>query len=68
MSVSRLAGIQLVVFCFSSIPVALFDNHGIDLQVSQRIVSVESSSAFKLCFILRFICDLFVAHNDSWMS
>ena len=30
----------------------------------QHVVSVESSSLL----ILDFICDVFVAHNDSWMS
>ena len=32
--------------------------------MSQSVVSVESH----LCFIIGFICDLFVARNDSWMS
>ena len=52
MSVSRLIGVQLVVFFCSSIPVVLLDN----------------PSSPDLCFIIGFFCDLSVARNDSWMS
>ena len=59
MSVSRLTVVQLVVSVCSNTPVLLFDNPG-SPSVSTR--------CFCLCFIIDFISDLFVAHNDLWMS
>ena len=43
MFVSRPTGVQLIVFLCFSIPVVLFDTP-MDLQMSQHVVSVESSS------------------------
>ena len=55
MSVSRLTGVQLLVFLCSSISVMLFDN--------PRINTLFLLSSF--CFNTGFICNLLVAHNDS---
>ena len=63
MSVSRLTGIQLLVFACSSIPVVLFDNPGISKFVSTLFLLSQY-----LCFVTDFFCDLFVARNNSWMS
>ena len=63
MSVSRLTGVQLVVFFCSTIPVVLFDNPGI----SKCLNTLFLSSPY-LGFITGFISDLTVARNDSWTS
>ena len=63
MSVSRLTGIQLMVFYCSSILVVFFDNP----RISKWLKTLFLLSPH-LCFIIGFICDLFVARNDSWMS
>ena len=58
MPVSQSTGIQLVVFFCSSVPVVLFDK-------CRNTLFLLSSY---LSFIIGFICDLFVARNDSLMS
>ena len=60
MSVSQLTGVQLVVFFCSSTPVVLFDNP----RVSNYLNTLFLVSPHH-CFIIGFICDLFVARNDS---
>ena len=63
MSVAWPTGVQLLVFFCSSVPMVLFDTPGISRCRSQH-VSVESS----FCFIIVFICDLFVSRDDPLMS
>ena len=63
MSVSWLTGVQLVVLFCSSIPVVLFDKPWI-----AKYLNTLYLLSPHLCFIIGFICDLFVARNDSWMS
>ena len=48
-----------VFFC-SSIPLVLLDDQGISKYLNIFLLSPH------LCFIIGFICDLFVARNDSW--
>ena len=53
----------MVVFVCSSIPVVLFDNPGIS-----KFLNTWFLLSAHLCFIIiDFICDLFVACNDSRM-
>ena len=54
-------GVQLLVFFCSSVPVVLFDTPGI----SSRGAFLSS---LHLCFIIVFICDLFVSRDDPLMS
>ena len=63
MSVSRPIWVQLVVFFCCSIPMVLFDNPGIS-----KCFNMLFLLSPHLCFIIGFICDLFVARNDSWTS
>ena len=63
MSVSRLTRFQLVVFFCFSIPVVLFDISGIS-----KCFNTLFLLSPHLCFIIGFVCDSFVARNDSWMS
>ena len=51
------------VFVCSSIPVVLFDTP----EISKYLKTLFLLSPH-LYFITGFICDLFVAHNESWMS
>ena len=51
----------VVFFCFS-IQVVLFDIPGFKCH---NTLSLLSSC---LCVVIGFICDLFVARNNSWMS
>ena len=60
MSVSRLTGVQLVVFFCSSILVILFDNPGIS-----KCLNTFFLLSPHLCIIIGVICDLSVARNDS---
>ena len=62
MPVSQLIGVQLVVFVCSSIPVVLFDNPGMFKCLNTLFLLRPN-----LCFIIGFICDLFVVLNDSWI-
>ena len=64
MSVAEPTGIQLLVFFCSSVPVVLFDTPGISWCRSQHVVYVESH----LCFIIVFIYDLIVSHDDPLTS
>ena len=57
-------GVQLLVFFYSSVPVVFFDIPGISRCRSQHVVTVESH----LCFVIVFICDLFVSRDDPLMS
>ena len=59
-SVSCLTRVQMVVFFCSIIPMGLFDNPGTQLQMSQHFFLCP-----QFCFIIGFICELFVAHHDS---
>ena len=59
-----MAGVQLLDFFCSSVPVVLFDIPGISKCRSQHVVSVESLSLF----IIVFICDLFVSRDDPLMG
>ena len=63
MSVSHSTEVQLVVFLCSSIPVVLFYTSGISKCLNRLFLFSPH-----LCFIIGFICDLFVARNCSWMS
>ena len=63
MSVSRLTGVQLVLFFFCSNIPGLFDNTGI----SKCLNTLFLLSPY-LCFIKCFFCDLVVARNNSWMK
>ena len=60
MSVSRLTGFVLVFFFCSRIPVVLFVNP----EISKYLNTLFLLSPH-LCFIIDFICDLFVVRNDS---
>ena len=51
-------GVQLLVFFCSSVSVVLFDTPGISRCLSSP----------HLCFIIVFICDLFVSRDDPLMS
>ena len=64
MSIAWPTGVQLLVFFCSSVPVVLFDTPGISRCRSKHVVSVESSS----CFIIVFICYLFVSLDDPLMG
>ena len=63
MSVSQLTGIELVIFFCSSFPVVSFDTP----RVSKSLYTLVLLS-LHLCVIIGFICDLFVARSDIWMS
>ena len=63
MSVAWPTGVQLLVFFCSSVPVVLFDTPGISRCRSQHVLSSPY-----LCFIIVFICDLFVSRDDPLMS
>ena len=63
MSVCRLTGLQLIGFVCSNVPVVLFDNQ----EISKCLNTLFLLSLY-LCFTIVFICDLFIARNDSWMS
>ena len=64
MSVAWPTGVQLFVFFCSSVPVVLLDTPWISRCRSQHVVS----SSPHLCFIIVFICDLFVSRDDPLMS
>ena len=55
--------VQLLVFFCSSVPVVLFDTQG-----SPGIGRNTFLSSPHLCFIIVFICDLFVSRDDPLMS
>ena len=57
-------GVQLLVFFCSGVPVVLFDTPGIPRCRSQHLFQ----SSPHLCFIIVFICDLFVSRDDPLMS
>ena len=69
MPVSRLTGVQLLflfylfIFFLLGIPVVLFSN----LEISKCLNTLFLLSP-RLCFIIGFICELFVAHKYLWMS
>ena len=63
MFVSRPTMLQLVFFSCSSIQMVLFDTPWITKCLNKLFLLNPC-----LCFIVGFICDLFVACNDSWMS
>ena len=60
MSVSRLTGVVRMVFVYSSISGVLLDNRGIS-----KFLNTLFLLSPQFCFIIVFICDLFVAGNDS---
>ena len=62
MTVSRFTGV-LVVFFSSSIPVVLTDKPGIS-----KCLNTSFLLSPYLRFIISFICDVFVARNDSRKS
>ena len=51
-----------MVFFSSSIPMVLFDNPGIS-----KCLNTLFLLSPHFCVIIGFICDLYVARNDSWM-
>ena len=61
LSVSRPTGDQVCFFFCSSIPVVLFDNPGISKCLNTLYVLSPH-----LCFMISFICDLFVTRNGTW--
>ena len=63
MYVSRLIGVQLLVFFCFSIPAVLFDNPGIS-----KCLNMLFLLSPHLYLIIGFICDISVARNGSWMS
>ena len=63
MSVAWPTGVQLLVFFCSSVPVVLFDTLG-----SPGVGRNTFLSSPHLCFIIVFICDLFVSRDDPLMS
>ena len=56
-------GVQLMILVCSSIPVVFSDTLGIS-----RCLNMLFLFSPHLCFIFGFICDLYAARNDSWMS
>ena len=62
MSVSRPTGDQLEVFYCSSIPVMMFDTPGISM-----CLNILFLLCLHLCFIIGFICNIFVARHALWM-
>ena len=63
MSVAWPTGVQLLVSFCSSVSVVLFDTPGISMCRSQQVLSSPH-----LCFIIVFICDLFVSRDNPLMS
>ena len=58
----RLAGVQLLVFFCSNIPV-VFDNPSV-----YKCLNTLFLLSPHLCFIICFFCDSLVARKYSWMS
>ena len=63
LSVAWPTGVQLLVFFCSSVPVMLFGTPGISGAGRNTFLSSPH-----LCFIIVFICDLFVSRDDPLMS
>ena len=63
MSVSRPTGVQLAVSFCSSIPVMLFDT----TEFSRYLNTLSQLSPYHW-YIIGFICDIFNARNNSWIS
>ena len=63
LSVAWSTGVQLLVFFCSSLSVVLFDSQG-----SPGVGRNTFLSSPHLCFIIVFICDLFVSRGDVLMS
>ena len=63
MSVAWPTGFQLLVFFCSSVPVVLFEPQG-----SPGVGRNTFLSSPHLCFIIVFICDLFVSRDDPLLS
>ena len=63
LSVAWPTGVQLLVFFCTSVPVVLFDT-----QESPGVGRNTFLSSPHLCFIIVFICDLFVSRDYPFMS